>query len=383
MLIAQTSDPDDTGNAVREILAQLDLSRNQMRHSMGLVHCHNAFVESGALKAVCARLPFPVLGYNTYLHSSSLGAIENMLMTATVLTSDTVKFSAGLSSPIHDDVRGPTAAMYVETENLLRGRPAMGIIFPPKLTGLATGEILTEALDEVSDGVPFFGGQPADYTTYLRDPKVFFNGEDYHDRAAMVLIEGDVRPRFHVFPVSAEKRIRQKAIITASERNVVKEVNGMPVLDFMESLGLCFEGKMAGTTTIPLFLDRWDGSPPTVRSILAQTPEGWLILSGRAPIDSTLGIGAMDETHILEGVRRVTSLARLSRPEVFVLYSCLSRNVSLGFNYKSEAEAVRLGLDGNAPYLFAYTSGEICPVMLKDGKWHNEYHNMSLVTFSF
>jgi hypothetical protein len=383
MLLSQTLEPDDVDRSVDDILGQLDLVRCQLRYSVGIVHCNQAFVESGAMKAVCDRLPFPTLGYNTYLHSTSLGLLANMLMTVTVLTSDTVKFAAGLSAPMSESIAAPAASLYVETENLLRARPAMGLTFAPNLEGVASGELLTETLDNVSDGVPFFGGQPADFTTFMRSPRVLFNGEAFPDRAGIVLVEGNVKPRFHVFPVDASKRIRQKAIITESEGNIVKQVNGMPVLEFMESLGLCFEGRVTGTHTIPLFIDRWDGSTPMVRAIQSQTPEGWLVLCGKAPVESTLGIGAIDQRHILEGVRRVSLRMKVLSPDVFVLYSCLSRNIVLGFNYAAEAEAVRQELAGQVPYIFAYTSGEICPLPLKDGRWRNEYHNMSLVTFSF
>jgi hypothetical protein len=157
----------------------------------------------------------------------------------------------------------------------------------------------------------------------------------------------------------------------------------MPVLEFMESLGLCWGGQITGTHSIPLFLDRNDGRPPIVRTIQSQTPDGHIILCGNAPVDTTLGFGAMDQKHILESVRRVSILMKLLTPDVFCLYSCISRNIALGLNYTAEAEAVRRDLEGMVPYLFAYSSGEICPIMLKDGKWHNEFHNMSLVTANF
>ncbi|MDR1037833.1 MAG: FIST C-terminal domain-containing protein [Deltaproteobacteria bacterium] len=383
MLIGHTLEPDDAERSVKEILGQLDLGRNQLRHSVGIVHCHQAFVESGALRAVCNRLPFPVVGYNTFLHSSSLGLVDHMAMTAAVLTSDTVKFATGLSAPMTRDIRRSTSSMYVETENLLKARPALGLVFAPAIPGVASGEIMTEALDEISDGVPFFGGQPADFTTYMRSPRVIHNGETYADRAATVLIEGEIRPRFNVYPVAAQRRIRQIAIVTESDENIVKQINGMPALEFMEQLGLCFEGQLTGTHTIPLFVNRYDGAPPIVRAILAQTPEGWLVLCGRVPVDSTLGIGAMDQEHILNGVKRITSLTRASLPDVFILYSCLSRNIVLGFNYTLEAESVREELGNRVPYVFAYASGEICPLPSKEGRWRNGFHNMSLVTVNF
>jgi hypothetical protein len=385
MLLAQTLEPDDAEYAVREILGQLDLPRNLRRHSAGVVHCNQAFVESGALKALCDRLPFPVLGFNTYLHASSLGLVDSMLMSAAVLTSDTVSFAAGLSAPMAPDMRGAAASMYVETENRLGARPAAGLVYGPILPGLASGEILTAAIDEASDGVPLFGGLPADFTSVMRDPRVIFNGEAYRDRAGIILVQGEVSPRFRVYPVSAHRMIRQKAIITGARGNIVTRVNDMPVVEFMESLGLCFEGRVTGPITIPIFISgSGEGAEPVIRVILDQTAEGALILSGDAPVDSTLGLGAIDERHILGGIRHAAGLMRGFPPDVSLLYSCLSRNVVLGFSYTAEADLLRRELEGiAAPYVFSYVGGEICPVPGADGKLVNRFHNMALATFSF
>jgi hypothetical protein len=78
-----------------------------------------------------------------------------------------------------------------------------------------------------------------------------------------------------------------------------------------------------------------------VRAVQFQTPEGWLVLCGKAPVDSTLGLGGIDQQHILDGARHISVLMKIMNPELFFLYSCLSRNIDLGFNYTAEAEAVQ------------------------------------------
>ncbi|MDR1313306.1 MAG: hypothetical protein LBQ12_06315 [Deltaproteobacteria bacterium] len=381
MLVAQTLEPDEPELAVRDILAQLDLDRGLRRNSACIVHCNDAFMESGVAKAVCERLPFPTVGINTFLNSSSGGLTDSMLLTASVLTSDDCRFAAGLSAPMGGGVAGPAARLYVETENLLERRPAMGLVFAPFISTLATGELMVEALDEASDGVPFFGTLAADYTVSLRRPKVIHNGESYPDRASMILIEGPVEPRFKVFPVSLSRSIRQKAIITDARDNVILQVNGMPALDFLESLGLCREGQIQGVNAIPLSLDRADGSDPVFRTIVSQTSEGGRVIGGKAHPGALLGIGALDREHILCGARLLSSRAGLSSGPLLI-YSCLSRNIVLGFNYTIEADQLKAGLQRRFPYSFAYSTGEICPLPVRGGRWRNAFHNMSLVAAS-
>ncbi|MDR1040910.1 MAG: hypothetical protein LBR80_12255 [Deltaproteobacteria bacterium] len=45
-------------------------------------------------------------------------------------------------------------------------------------------------------------------------------------------------------------------------------------------------------------------------------------------------------------------------------------------------EALRREVAGRLPYLFSYSMGELRPVPLPDGRFHNEFHNMPLVTKS-
>jgi hypothetical protein len=382
MLVAQTLEPDDPELAVREVMGQLDLPRNQRRNSACVVHCNDTFLESGVAEAVCRRLPFPSVGINTFMSSSSGGMTDSMLMTVSVLTSDTCRFAAGLSIPIFEDVKGPAGRLYIETENMLERRPAMGLVFSPFNPGLAVGELMVEALDEASDGVPFFGPVAADYTSSLRRPRVIFNGESWDDRAAMILIDGPVEPRFRVYPVSLARSIRQRAIVTAARGNVITEVNGMPALDFLESLGLCLEGEIQGANSIPVSIDRMDGSLPVFRAIIGQTPDGGIAICGKAYAGSLIGIGAMDQAHILGGARQLTSRAGLSSRGPLLIYACVARNIALGFNYTYEADELRAGLECDLPYSFAYSIGEICPVPVRGGRWRNAYHNMALVAAS-
>lgn len=381
MLLAHTKEVDDPEYAVREILHQLDLDNALLKHSVGIIHCNDAFISSGVVKEITENLPFPTVGINTLLSSSHMGVIDNILLSVCVLTSQTATFSLGLSSPIDGDVQNAVKEAYLRAASGLRERAAMAVAFiPTSLSYPIGGEDAVEAFTEISDGIPLFGAFASDYTTTLRSPKVIFGNESHRDNLAILLIEGNLRPKFYCYPVSGKDVIRQKAIVTDSEGAVIKKVNGLPVLDYFETLGLCKDGQLLGVHTIPIFVDRHNGNPPLVRCIYTQTPEGHLVLGGKAPVDTTLGIGSLNLSQIQEGVERMSRLIKLSNPDFFYVYSCISRNFTLGYNYTTELEVMQKNINGSIPYLFAYSCGELCPIILKDGRWHNEFHNMSLVS---
>jgi hypothetical protein len=382
LLTAQTREADDGPAAAAEILAGLREAGPLSRYACGLVHCADSFVETGAMSAVCRALPFPTAGVNTILHSSSLGTVDSTLLTVTVLTSPDVRMSAALSEPMDDEVAGPCEALYSEALRALRDRPSAGIVFGPILPGFPSGEMICYELDAASGGMPLFGCLASDIDTGIRSPQVLFDGTAWPTRAALVLLGSSARPKFSVFPVSARKTLRGKAVVTDSEAHLVRQINGLPVLDFLESLGLCREGRLVSTHMIPFFLERGGGRPPIVRAVMEQTADGAILLGGKAPAGSTLGIGAMDISHILDCARRAAAQIRLSSPDATILYSCIARNIGLGLNYTMEIETLRRDLAGCSPYVLAYSMGEICPLVFPDGKWRNEYHNMSLISMS-
>ncbi|MDR1082065.1 MAG: hypothetical protein LBQ79_14165, partial [Deltaproteobacteria bacterium] len=312
MISAQTGEADDGNLAARDVLAQIRDAGPLSRNTLGIVHCDNAFVETGACAAVCRALPFPTVGVNTLLHSSDSGAVDSTLLTVSVLTSPDVRMAAALSDPMEDEVRGPCEGMYADALGVLREKPAAALVFGPFLQWCASGEIICYALDAISGGIPMFGCLASDYAAAARSPRVIYNGAAWASRAAMILLGSEARPRFAVYPVSSRKTLRDKAVVTESEANLIRRVNGMPVLDFLETLGLCRDGQLFSTHMIPIFLERGGGRPPIVRAILSQTQDGAIILGGNAPAGATLGIWALDVPHIVEGVRRAAPEMSLS-----------------------------------------------------------------------
>ncbi|MDR2198401.1 MAG: FIST C-terminal domain-containing protein [Deltaproteobacteria bacterium] len=382
-LLANTVEVDDIDIALQDILTQLNLGKNLRKNSLGIIHCRDDFIESGVVRAICDRLPFPVLGMNTILNSSSLGLLDNTLLTVSVLTSDSVNFAVGLSDPLTEGRATPLSKMYVEAENLLPRRPVFMFLYCGVYDYSALGEHVLKHLDDFSDGVPVFGSLPADYSVELRSPKIIYNGIAYSDRAAVVLVEGRITPVFSVRNVPLWRGIQRRAVVTSSSGNVIREVNGLPVIEFLESLGLCWYGQITGHNIIPIFVDRNDGNPPVVRVVHSQTRDDHILLTGDVPEGSTLGFGALDEREVISAVASLGVSMKKLYSDVFFVYSCISRNLALGLDYMAEMERFNTVAERKLPYVFSYSSGEFCPTLEADGSLVNRYHNMSLTSLAF
>ena len=350
---------------------------------MGIIHCPSDFIESGAVEAICDRLPFPVLGTNTLLNSSSLGVMDHMLLTVCVLTSDHVNFAVSLSDPLPQSPARALSKMYVEAENRLSRRPAFMLLYCGTFGLCALGEAVVSTLDEFSDRVPIFGTMAAEFGSGSQTPRIIFNVAAYSDRAAVVLVEGQVTPVFTVHNVPLWRGIQQRAIVTKSRENVISEINGLPAVEFLDSIGLCWYGQITGHMTIPIFVDRGEGGPPVVRTIFSQDDSGSIYLTGWAPPGSTLGFGTLDEREVLQLAASVGLSTRSLYSNLFYVVSCLSRNFILGLNYLAEMERLHSAAERSLHYVFTYAGGEFCPVAEPDGSLKTLFHNMSLVTLAF
>jgi len=376
-LIAQISELDNPEQAVSEILDQLDIERNLHKNSVGLMACYQDFIENGIVKAICERLPFDVAGINTLNSATSKGE-GPLTLSLTVLTSDDVFFSVGLSAPLTHNHEDSLRELYERTSAKHRDKPSLILAFAPASQHSTAGDYMVDALDTASGGVPIFGMMPSDFTTFLRKPLVIFNGQAYEDSMAVVLISGQVNPRFTCMAIPEEKTLKRKAVITSSQGNILKEINGSPAIDYLKSIGLVKDKRLVSTLTIFLVIYHDDGTEPVVRTILALTPEGYPILGGLAPEGCTIGIGTLDPSDVLNMASQTTE--SLGKYDFVFIASCITRNFILEWNSMAEIKLFQSGLGENAPFLFAYAAGEICPVRGIDDKLVNRFHNLTLVS---
>ena len=377
MLTAFTDEVDDAEFAVREILDQLDLNKNLRKNSVGILFCYTDFIGTGVMKAVCEALPFAVVGCTTMANSATQGAGMAALSLG-VLTSDQVQFSAIRSSPLTDT---PDASV---REAFYRGKqghgedPALIIAFAPlQHTG---GEVMADAVFTVAENIPILGLVACDHTLEYENSYTIFNGSAEKDSASMVFIYGDIRPRFFLKVISDEKIQKQKAIITDSEGGVLREVNGMPLMQYMEMLGVSKNNGIENIGVVPFILKYTDGTPPVARAIYKITPEGHAECGGKMPVGATLAVGRLDMDDILKTAwSTVTEAMNDKTPNALLMFPCMSRDLALGADYLAEIDIIQKTVGKSCPYLLAYAGGELCPDFDDSGKLINRFHNFTFI----
>jgi hypothetical protein len=383
VLTAYTREIDDIKTATAEILKQLDLEGRLLRNSVGILTFHPDFLETGVVKVVSEALPFDSIGgtTNNVAVSGVMGNLEDPMLIVSVLTSDDVVFRAGVSGAIKDDPQASMRELYSRLAPPSAGKPSL-LLMLATISDKVGGDDFVEALDAASGGTPVFGALVSSpHQPDLACIATCWNGESHTNALVLIAMFGDAKPEFVLSFIPDERVLRQRSIITRSEKNQIQEINGLVPIKYLESIGLVEKdgGSIVDLGSFPAVLTLSDGSQ-VVRSIYKTTEEGYVLSFGATPQDARVGFSDIDGEFVRQSARETaTRIAAAAGGRSALIFSCTARQWALGTRMNMEIEELAGCLDGSLTYYFAYSIGEICPVRNQDGQLVNRFHNFSII----
>lgn len=379
-LHASTIEFDDPEAAVEDILDQINLE-NLDENTIGIVTFPRVSLDAGVMEALSTALPFDTIGCTTIMNDLCGQADEDQIALM-ILTGDDVFFSCGVSSALSSNYEDAIAEMYKNTASTLEGAPAVGITFAPLLLDISADRMV-RALDETAKSLPIFGTVALDYTDIIGKPQTYLNGNFYDNCMTFLLIGGNIKPQFFFAAIPENRFLKQKAVITAAEGNILKEVNGIKARTYLQSLGIIDEGKIESIPSVPLSIDVGDGSTPVARSIMGSTDEDDIICGGDMPVDAMLGVGFIDMNDVQNTAGKVAEqIVQSGAQNGALIISCLSRLVALDVNPMLETERINSVLDERIPHLLLYSAGELYPEII-DNRTYNKAHNGTIIACAF
>ena len=378
---AFTREIDDVDFAATEILAQLAPEKNCLRNTVAIVTCYHEFATNGLVAELYQKLGFPIIGTTTTATSTNRGCGQ-LDFSLIMLTSDDVTLTAACSAPLAGALEAPFTQMY---QNALTGHRE-----PPKLILSAapimlnyTGDEYVQVLDQVSGGVPNFGTLAVDNTSDYRNSYVIFNDQVERDVYGIIVASGAFDPKFLYASFSQKYILSGTATITKAEGNLLSEIDGLPIIQYMEAMGLAENGKVRDVLhSVPFILNYSGEGVPVSRVLLSWDEQGRGICGGIMPEGAKFSLGTWDKSDVLNTT--LSTLEKMLQNEgahTLLLYSCLARSYSLGGELLAETELVNKTVAGKVPYIFGYAGGEICPAV--EGKITNSFHNNTVIACAF
>ena len=157
-----------------------------------------------------------------------------------------------------------------------------------------------------------------------------------------------------------------RRLVTASDHNVVFELDGQPILDiYRRYLGRHADGLPASGLLFPLAIQLPGAENEIVRTILGMDAErGSLTFAGDVPAGVSARLMKARADRLVDGAVRAAATcqgAGAGDVKFAVLISCVGRKLVLKQRVEEEVEGVRSAL-GDAPVLSGfYSYGEISP----------------------
>ncbi len=375
MYTARTSEIDEIDEALNEIKSQIDFGALK-KNSGGLIFCHIDFVESGVVAALCEALPFNVIGMTSMANADEHG-YSLFDLSLTVLTSDEVTFEAGMTDSISpDNYEAEIARLYADTRARTSSDPAMIFTFMPYLRDVAGYEVVA-AMDAACRGVPLWGSITNNIDFNYETVQTICNGKNLPGGVAMMFVTGPVEPKFIVSSLPERNISNNRGIVTKSDRAVLREVNDLPILEYLSDIGLVITKE--NITTTPLMVHYEGAVEPVALGFYTLYEDGSLLAGGELPVGTPFAVGSIDADGIFESAEKgLREILDKTDRQATLLLPCVTRYIMLAPDQEGELRLIKEQLsDGAHPFMMGYSGGEICPMLGQDGKYYNRFHNYS------
>ncbi len=373
MYTARTSEIDEIDEAIEEIKSQINFSALK-KYSGGLIFCHIDFIDSGMLTALCEALPFDVIGM-TSMASENEHGYGLYDLTLTVLTSDEVTFSVGMTQGINrDNYKDEIDTLYRRMRNGASCDPAMIFTFMPYIRDVAGYEVVAAA-DESCHGIPMWGSITNNIDFNYETVQTICNGEYLPAGFAMMFVNGPIEPKFIVSSIPEQNISNNRAIITKSHGSILSEINDLPVLEYLARAGIVINKENITATPLMVYYD--ESEAPVALGFYTLFEDGTVLTGGEMPVGTSIAVGSINAEGILESAQAaLKTVLNCQDRQATLLLPCVTRYIMLAPDQESELRLIAETLaNGEEPFMMGYSGGEICPMLDSDGKYSNRFHN--------
>jgi hypothetical protein len=395
-ITAVTFELDDVKHAVGELMEQVNKLGGLGKNSFGFLFCDAEALHDEFLREAAEGFPFEFVGSTSIANFDTENGSQMLSTTLLVLTGDDVSFSSSLTDTLTmENIESELVSAYERAHSEL-GEDAKMIFLVPPFNDMTPLDSYVSILSDISGNIPIFGGLPSSNVAE-GDILMFAGGQAFNDRAAIVLLGGNVRPIFSVKNVLSSFSVT-KHTITDVDKNVVFKVDGIPFIDYLRSVGLSVDELIAQKdlavyVSTPLIVNLnvndVDDGIPVVRTIKKLEPaDGSGILFGAISNNSKISIASMQRSDIQESAKALMDdiTKKISESSgdgyeysTLLCISCGGRYMVMADDKNIEGDILTERLPKGMTLAGFYAYGEICPTAILDGKAANRVHNESIV----
>ncbi|MBQ3565729.1 MAG: FIST C-terminal domain-containing protein [Oscillospiraceae bacterium] len=393
-LQAFTEEIDFLDDAAEELSSQID--RNQLlKNTCAFIFCGHEVNVDELTENLKNKFDFPFFGCTGIGMLSSNGFSQETI-TMLVLTADDCEFELGMTDEINtpDDLY-KIKDKYNEISSKLSEKEKIIFAYSPWWENVSNDNVV-KILDEISGGVPVFGGIASDGWTF-DNTRVFLNDTVSTNRVALMMISGNVRSVFTI-EHSTTGLTNSHKVVTKSEGPTVYTLNNEPATEYLEEMGIISEktnvltdylaNPFISTITKTEDNDEIDVIRALVTidhenkscSFIGNVEEGSelnMVLISRKDIEGSVKKAFDDIFDMIEKTQDY-------KFSTILCSSCGARYSLIVSDKNTEGKAYADRLPEGVNVQGFYTYGEFCPAKgKKSGKLYNVISNESLCIVAF
>jgi len=389
---------DDGAAAVTQAadgVASLPLLKN----TVGIITAHPECVPSGVFLDVARALPFPCVGMTAIAHCAGTEA-DTYMLSILVLTSDDCDFACGASDPITEDCSVETAEeavrkCYEEVGGRLPGEPKLAILHSHFFLAPRQYQF-TATLSGIAPALPVFGAVANDDKQNVRpktNARVLVDGELYDDRVSLLLISGDVSPKFYIASVTEDSIIMPRVgVITKADGIKLLKVNNITAPDFFMQIGFLgaeadgWRNGDAGllSSLFVLHVDNEEGGVYDLTRIPFKVDAEAVYCAGPLFEGAPISIAFNTRDGVVETAAQLCEKIKSENAGgTAIIYTCIGRRYGLLGEPTAELSCIISRLKDDFVYTAAYGSGEMCPTMVTKDKAFNQDHSQTIAACVF
>ncbi|MBQ4275982.1 MAG: FIST C-terminal domain-containing protein [Lachnospiraceae bacterium] len=396
--VLYTPEMDDLELAVEELMTQAEEFEFK-KNSIALVYGEDVedFEYDELIERLREKWDFDILGCTAMSMITNVAGYVPDGISILLLSADDCQFATGITNTLtKDNYAEEIERVYRETEKKLDGEVKMIISYGIMVKSIddVSGDGYVEVLNKLSNNAPIFGGLASDNFNFSSN-RVFCNDSCVADALNMVLITGNIKPKF-VSRNSVSNRALFSYVITESKANHVFKLGNDTLLNVMnkEQIGNEKEDVVADYLLSPFLLSIPMGDSDvieTARNISSLNHmDGSGVFLGGMPEGSTLGIGIINKDDVKNSVEKACAAINdmLDDPDyeysTLLCTTCAARFLALASDVEAEGQMCLDNLPKNLELMGIYAFGEFCPVKgLNSDKYYNSFHNFTFTIVAF
>lgn len=396
-MVVYTEEIDDLELAAEELATKLSAGLPLMKNTCGILFCEMDTDPDELMRELADRFDFPVMGTTALTtFSKNYGYCETGI-SMLVLTADDCAFSMASTDDLDgENYQEQLEEAYHQAQSALPEKEKLIITYSCKLE-LMPNDLLITHLNELSGGVPVYGGLASDNLTW-QDFRVFYGGKKGRQSTTILLISGNVKPIFKV-EFSLNRLSDFSAEITRSEFNKVYELDGLPFDEAMQKAGFIAGAMPEGDCVMDfistpfMFVETLpDGTKHRfMRNLSFYDPEersGLFLLA--VPQGAQIQSGLMRREDVQESVKKAfesvleeINAAQDYHYSTLICTSCCVRYLVMATEPDAEVKAYEGLLPDNIDLIGYSSFGEFCPSVTDSGAIFNGTYNDTFTILAF